>query len=259
MKRLVFFWAIIILATIVGAVLIQYGQTIEPYKDAARAVDLTNADYCLYGDTAERAAQSANWFRERDTLLTLRYPIINSGCAIVVATMAFAVLSFWRRKRTVDEGILWLTPARIWHFFAIGLVILVGTYFGLVCGLILNLKRGMLPWCADSIGIPIFSLGFATLILLPISLFVGWSVGQFFRGLPTSLWQWNRDEPIRSWVATAIFGPLAFFWLWILVDAAPTEDFLIVGPGVFAIYLTLSCRAAILASSDYSAEPSPDT
>lgn len=259
MKRPVFFWAIIILTIIVGAVLIQYGRTIEPYRDAARAVDLMNADYCLYGGTAEKAAQSANWFRERDTLLTLRYPIINSGCAIIVATMAFAVLSFWRRKITVDDGILWQTPARIWHFFAIGLGILVGTYLGLVCGLILNLERGMLPWCADSIGIPIFSLGFATLILSPILLFVGWTLAQFFRGLPTSLWQWNRDKPIRSWVATAIFGSLAFFWLWILVDAAPTEDLLIVGPGVFAIYLTLSCRAAILASSDYSVEPTPDT
>lgn len=250
-----FRWAVFIAAIIVGLVLIQYGRMLEPFKDASRAADLMNADYCLYGTSAEKEVKSADWFRERDTLLTQRYPIINIGCSIIAATMAFALLSFWRRSRTVENDILWQTPARIWHFFAIGVVTLLSSYFSIVGGLLLDLERGMFPWCADSIAIPIFGLGFATLIILPISLFAGWLISQFFRSLPTSLWQWDADRPIRSWVVTAIFGSLAFVWLWILVDAVPTEDFLIVGPGIFGIYLTLSCRAAILAPPNYFVEP----
>lgn len=258
LRRPAFLCALFVATIIVGVVLVQYGRSLEPYHDAARAADLITAEYCLYSNDAGNDVQSANWYREMDALLTQRYPFMNTGCAVIVATIALALLWFWRLAVSDGDRPLWRTPSKKWHFFAVGSAIIIGSYFSIVYGLSLELERRMLPWCADSIAIPIFGLGLVTLFALPIAIFVGWAVSLFFRELPTSLWEWDAENAVRSWLATVIFGMLVLLWLWISIDAAPTEDFLIVGPCVFATYLTLSCRAAILAPPNDPVAPAQD-
>jgi hypothetical protein len=240
-------WATSIAICLIGVALIQYGLSIEPYHDQARADQLMAADYCFYGDASEKDAQAANWYRERDALLTSHYSLINAGSSLVVATVAFGLLMLWLRLSGNGNLPLFRTPSRKWHFFVAGSAIVIGSYFGLVFGLDLDLERRMFPWCADSIAIPMFGLGFVTLVALPITLLVGFVITLFFRTLPVSLWQRDTENALRSWAATIAFGSFALIWFWILLDVATTSDFLLAGPAVFAIYLTLSCRAAILA------------
>lgn len=246
-RRPAILWALFVAAILIGVALIQYGRSIEPYNDSARAAELISADYCFYGEAGEKDEQAANWYRERDALLTSHYSLINAGSSLVVATVAVGLLLLWLRLSGNGNLPLLRTPSRKWHFFVAGSAIIIGSYFGLVFGLDLDLERRMFPWCADSIAIPMFGLGFVTLVALPITLLVGFVITLFFRALPVSLWQWDSENALRSWAATIAFGSLTLIWFWMLLDVATTSDFLLAGPAVFAIYLTLSCRAAILA------------
>ncbi len=249
LKRPAFWWMLFAIAVIVGVVLIQYGRGLEPYSDSARASKLISAEYCFYESGGNKDIQVKKWFREMDSVRTARYPTINTGCALIVAALTIGILFACLKTFGSNSRSLMRTPERKWHFFAIGTAIIFSSYFAVVLGLEIDLKREMFPWCADSIMIPIFGMGFATIILLPIALFIGWFVSCFFRNLPVSLWQWDSENAGRSWSVTIFFGSLSILWLGVLFNAAPTADFLIVGPCILAIYVTLSCRAAVLAPS----------
>lgn len=70
LRRPAFLCALFVATIIVGVALVQYGRSLEPYHDAARAADLITAEYCLYSNEAGNDVQSANWYREMDALLT---------------------------------------------------------------------------------------------------------------------------------------------------------------------------------------------
>jgi hypothetical protein len=247
LKRPAFWWILFVLAVILGVILIKYGQGLEPYSDSARASKLISAEYCFYESGRNTDIQAKKWYREMGSVRTARYPTINTGCALIVAALTIGILFACLNTFGSISRSLLRTPERKWHFFAIGTAIIFSSCFAIIFGLELDLKRGMFPWCADSIGIPIFGIGFATIILLPIALLIGWLISCFFRDIPVSLWQWDSKSAGRSWSVTIFFGSLSILWLGVLLNAAPTADFLIVGPCILAIYVTLSCRAAVLA------------
>jgi hypothetical protein len=246
LKRPVFWWLVFAAAIVIGLGVIEYGRTLDQYADQ----EVGSAIYADPPCTSEEGHNDDQawytWYRKMDEARTLRYPLINAGCGIIVAALTLALLFGYLRKTRREGHTILRTPSQEWHFFAVGIVAIISTLIGTFVGLDLDLERQMLPWCADSIIIPMFGLIPFTLIFLLVAILVGWGISHWFKPLPASLWQWNSEKPKLSIVVSIIFGAIALFWFWMIIDSFPTADFLIVGPGILAIYLTLSCRAAIL-------------
>ena len=118
----------------------------------------------------------------------------------------------------------------------------------------LVLQSGALPTDADSIGIPLFSSIVVTVVLTPIILGTTWLCLRHYNP-ETKLTAIRRDRPLRSFLATLVFGGMA-----IVVVAAAAYDWLANGWNaaipwyeylwdiylLFGIYWLLAMRAALI-------------
>lgn len=248
-KRPVFWWLVFAAAIVIGLGIIEYGLTLDQYVNQEKGSALYADPPCASEEAHNGDQAMDTWYRKMDEARTLRYPLINAGCAMIATALTLALLlgSLWKTRR---EGLTILrTPSQKWHFFGLGIVAIIGSSTSIIVGLDRDLERQMFPWCADTVIIPMFGLIPFTLVFLLVAVLVGWGISYWFKQLPVSLWQWNPEKTQLSMVVSIIFGTIVLFWFWMIIDSFPTADFLIVGPGILAMYITLSCRAAILGST----------
>jgi hypothetical protein len=124
---------------------------------------------------------------------------------------------------------------------------------GVVFGLATDARRQYFPWCADSIGIPIFALAMALTVAAPTSAILGLIIARFFGRLPVHLWIWDRNRPVRSYLVTLIFGGGAAAVVVIWAIGLTSSD--VAGPSMVLIaYLLASTRAALLAPPRHKKE-----
>jgi hypothetical protein len=175
-----------------------------------------------------------------------RYPWMDLGLGLSTTALAGMLLAAVLYISRPDEP--WLrTPLRRWHFMMAGWAVIAWNYFGVVYSLEKDLERRQFPWCADSIGIPIYGLSFTTTVLLIICTAVGLLLTLGFGALPAPLGQWNHGRPLYSWLVTGMFGALiAVVGIAMILNASISMS--IANPaGLLAIYLLASARAALLA------------
>jgi len=175
-----------------------------------------------------------------------RYSWIDLGLGLIATALTGLLLAGILFSSRPDGT--WLrTPSRRWHFMLAGWAVLAWTHFSVIHSFEKDLDRRQLPWCADSIGIPIYSATLFTIILLAVCTFVGGLLTMRFRALPASLSQWDPLRPLHSWIVTIIFGVIiALIGTSMVLDAGLSMS--IANPaGLLAVYLLASTRAALLA------------
>ena len=211
------------------------------FTEQAAASDLLDEAYSG-GECA-----SDGWHEDRQKLRTSRNDLLNLGSSLFLIGAALTILLGWLSSHRLGALPVMRTPAKKTHFFVLGILLVLGVCLGMIIGLDLDLGRGMFAPCADSIAIPIFGYLMSLPFVLGICLIVGFGCSVNFGVLPVSLWQWDHDKPEKSWAISLLFGGVAAFLVFLVVSMLWSADFLAIGPFVFAIYLTLATRAAILA------------
>lgn len=137
------------------------------------------------------------------------------------------------------SGHLWLLSASL----LLGLPALSFIYWPLV------LRSGVLPTDADSIGIPLFNDCLLALVAAPIVLGVAWLCLRRYNPR-TRLTAWRSDRPVRTLLATIIFGGAALFLTILLfVDSRldwPWYEHLWSGYTLLLIWWFMAMRAAVV-------------
>jgi hypothetical protein len=116
------------------------------------------------------------------------------------------------------------------------------------------LRSGVLPIDGDSIGIPIMGSVLATVVLSPFILGGTWLCLRRYNP-ETRLWSWRRDRPIRSAVATILFGAGSVFLTAVCLDSLrpslPWYEYL--WPAYFSVWVPwlLGLRAAVIDQLKY--------
>jgi hypothetical protein len=175
-----------------------------------------------------------------------RYEWFDLGFGLTTSALAGLLLVAVLFMSRHDEP--WLrTPSGRWQYMLTGWAVIAWTYFAATYSFTKDLERRQLPWCADSIIIPIFEVGVASIILLIVCSAIGLLLMWRFGSLPVSLGQWNRSRPRYSWVVTIIFSLVAIL-LAVSTVVQAESSMSIANPALLlAIYLVASTRAALLA------------
>ena len=211
--------------------------------DAARALKL---GACLDKPGPDGSVVVEGWHERLGALKTWRYPLMQGGISLVLATVTILlIIKFFRGQ----DGKRVQTPWRVWHFFALGTAVVVLSWASQVHSLFLDAGRGNFPWCADTLVIPLYSFSVFYLILLPVLMIVGFILSRSFGDLPSDLFIWRKDCLPRSIALSVIFGAFASFLAFLGIDGAVRSAFIGTPAAITAIYLTLSTRAALLAPS----------
>ena len=220
-----------------GIALFLWGVTIDPYIDA-------DAARRLIVDACDEASQvRPGWADRLAAQETMRWPLMNSGLSFAMISGSIAVLARWD---IVRRGHLLATPSKRAHFFVLGIAALTCCAFGIFSGISLDLSRNKLPWCADSIGIPIGGLIAILPFIFGICGVVGLLLVRWFGKLPIEIMIWDAERPMRSWGITLCLAPIALLLILVAFSSAFSSGFLAV-PGYLAlIYITASTRAALL-------------
>jgi len=220
-----------------GLALVAWGMTLPVYNDieAARRI---KAEACIGGHPKE------GWYEPLVALQTWRHPLMQSGFSLLLAILVLFVLHrlFVRR-----ESGAWQTPADRYRFFVLGYFVLASGWAATIYSLYLDTRRGDVPWCADSIVIPVSNLTLFYGILAVVCTLVGGALALAFDALPASLWQWNSKKKIMSLVLSAALAGLALLVALLTCFQAVGSGFLGTTAGVVAVYLILATRAALLA------------
>jgi len=226
---------------LVGAVLFVWGLRMPIYTNA-QAADAWFEQWC--GSDGRPDARVGDAYFE---LFTSHFTLIDAGRGFVSAGLTVLVL-IWFLRRTANHPQIWLrTPSVRGNFFGIGIAVLLcwclvaERYF-----VILGLRR-MLPYCADSIGIPMIGLAIASVIGLFLCLIAGFFISRQFGILPVSLLEWDSERRTRSWLITLLFGGAAVLLLGNAILDAFSPMWPAVCPAIIAIYLIESTRSALLA------------
>lgn len=222
---------------VIGICAIIYGRALPAFTDAEAAADLF-----LRGCQGD----CANWHKERDGLRTYRYDFINLGSSLIITSLTLLALHSWLSNNRHKNISLWRSPSSKLQYFMIGTAICLGTTVGVILGLELDLVRNMFPIYSDSIAIPIFYNLMALPVILIISIIMGFIISFYFGALPVSLWEWDYEKPLKSWVITIVFGTLVLMFLILSLTIIFSSDFLVLCPLIMAIYICLASRAAIL-------------
>lgn len=192
-----------------------------------------------------------NWWEGLDALETLRHPLMQTGSSLILVGLALLFL----HKAFPGEGKGRLrTPGNLPAFFALGLLALATSWAGLMYGVILQARRGDVPWCADSIAIPFVAGTVNYLVFAVICVVIGAAVILAFRSLPVSLEAWDSKRPIRSWIVSLVFGSAMMVVVALGVLMAPTGMFLSSFAHVLMLYLLASSRAALLGPMEEGSE-----
>lgn len=181
------------------------------------------------------------------SLFTSHYWWLDMGTGLLLTTGTLALLIYLSKLRSNEEcEPRPRTPRRRWHFIALGIGVIAWSWWTAMYSLELDLSRRILPWCADSVAIPMFQLTALTLIAAPILVAVGLAVSLAFGRLPVSLTLWDRSHSAKSWVVSGVCGALAVVVGAALVLNIQTSLTWTAPSLVIALYLLASTRAALL-------------
>jgi hypothetical protein len=92
------------------------------------------------------------------SLFTDHYKWVDTGVGLVLCALTIAGLAFVLRLRSLPEDDWLRTPARRLTFMLLGIGVLAWGYLSTMRSFRVDLTRMVLPWCADSIAIPMFEL-----------------------------------------------------------------------------------------------------
>jgi hypothetical protein len=237
-ERLAAVSLVIMLAT--GAGLFLYGRTIPAYTDMEAARQLNGPDSCDANGVVD------GWYEQMMALETMRYPIMQSGMSVALAAVSiFALLLLFGDKSRERMK----TPSRKWTYFALGIGVISLSWFSQLQSLALDQSRGLFPWCADSIAIPMFFITEFYTALFMICVLAGAVLASQFRDLPVPLWQWRSEETAKSWLITLPFALFALLVLLLGLDGARHSSFIGTPAAIVALYLIEATRSALLAPS----------
>ena len=225
------------LAGLFGLGLIAASLQFPVHTDEAKARYLRSPAGC------ENDRPIAGWFDQIAALDTLRHPLQQSGASLILAAVTCAALtaSFGWRGTGLPS-----TPSSRLPFFVIALGAVAIHWAAFIYSLGLDLRRGELPWCQDSIGIPIFTMtpiyGILALIVLAVGLVLVRSFGQ----LPVCLFAKFRPRTVRAWAVNLTLALFAIAMITIAVVDAPTSNFLATPSYILLAYVFLASRSALL-------------
>jgi len=119
----------------------------------------------------------------------------------------------------------------------------------------LQAGRGIMPWCADSAGIPVSgAIGMAPPAAAVAALIV-FALTPLFGKRPAPLSGWDRQRPIRSVVASVITLALVAILLFLAAVAAADSSFVFVPTAILGSYVVLSIRAALVSPRNRTLSP----
>lgn len=224
-------------ANAVGAICIAVGLSLPVYTDRDRATEL-KLNSCHGGEPV------GGWYAEMEALETLRHPLMQGGISLILA--ALTIWWLWTKFGSRNSNQL-RTPSSRWMYVALGLGVVVLSWFSQMWSLDIDARRGVFPTCADSIAIPMYYISIATAALLIPTLCVAFLLTLGFRQLPVTLFAWNRFRPSRSTLVTIPFALLSLLLLLVGVLQSFGSAFIGTPAIVVALYLTEATRSALLA------------
>lgn len=233
-----------------GAALFVWGLLTHTYADNAAAYQL------LVNDCDRNGVIAPHWHERMDAVRTMRWPLMNSGCAMLLLAGCVATLAAWN----VGKSGQWcVTPTKRRYFFLIGLLGLVIAWGGEVFSIMLEIRRHFVPSCADSPGIPLIGITSFFTIATVLGIGAGLILVNWFAPLPTPLLAWNPTRTARSWALSVCFAPVLAILALVLVDGVRFESFLATPGYVLLLYLAEATRSALVRKSkptkDHSAVP----
>ena len=228
------------LLCIVGLGLAFWGDHYPPFWDEV-AADQIFMDSC-----GAKGIGNRSWFEQLNRLRTPHDLWIDIGTGLfeIGASLAALYLGLFLAARGRP---IWRTPTRRLSFVAIGIGINLLAWTATLVSFDIDMKRKMFSWCADAIIIPIMAItDFAfmlTVILVPVGVLTSLAFGR----LPVSLFEYDPSRPRYSALISGVCGIAAFAVVASLVFTVPTSSRNMAPAQLFALYLILSTRAALLA------------
>ncbi len=220
-----------------GAALFIWGQLTPVYVDNAAA-------YALLANDCDGAGNvSPHWHERMDALRTMRWPLMNSGGAVLLLSGCVAALAAWNERQT---GQWCMTPTKRRCFLLLGIIGLAIAWSGEVFAIGLEMHRRFLPTCADSPGIPLFGITSAFILITVVGLAAGFLLATRFAPLPVPLLAWNAARTTRSLLVSVAFAPILAVLAMVLVDGARFESFLATPGYAILLFVAEATRFALV-------------
>ncbi len=236
----------IIVALLFAALaLIAYAGTLPVYTDdaLARSIrfdegwrDLSGKEYTLF---------MANWHLRMADVSTLKYPILNKGQGLLSLSVSLLFIALFLKLRNINNLKKWTTPARRWSFITIALLRMVLILMGDFERILADVNRGLVPYWADSIGIPLSETIALMMILGSATVLLG--IAQLFRAkLPAPLWIWHKGHIVISRATLYIYGIVWLAYASLLISDILYGAWLSIPGWLIWLYILASSRAAVL-------------
>lgn len=214
MNRMLIFGIPSALLLLIGVVLLQRAQPLEPYTD----IEAYEKEYAsiAYGD-------SDAFHKLRETYLSPKYQLEDYGRTSIMCGIAILALLFVRSA-----------PNKRWKVVAIGLIAAFATTAGTIYRLDLEMGRGSFPQWGDSLGIPVAGA------IVVLFLFLVWIAANSIAGLNS---RFNPGMSIKTFnIKRAPIFYLIFLVLTalILLDSAVAGEFEWIIPAFIWGYFYLS-------------------
>jgi hypothetical protein len=231
-----------------GVALMDRGAALPAFTDPGRVEVLRSV--LLPDDRAERAAFKEDYWREMRGLISDRWMLLERGRGFVALAatglLAILLLRLWDARNVVRLR----TPRSAGSFLLLGTIAWAGLVPAEWAALAELMRRGHLPYWADSVGLPALFSAFVVLGSLPVAAALTWLAALRRARLPAYLWLWDRARPVRSLLWTAVCGALVSPFAALLFGAVSSGRYLMIPLLAVLIYLVLAARAAVLSSAD---------
>ena len=230
------------LFAILGGLLVFAGLMSPIYTVSEGVAEEAFMAWCVAGEngTHRPNAVAADTYR---AMFGHRYLLIDLGSGLLSIAASLVVVT--ALAPAAREG---RTPDRIWQYFVIGVVGIGWLFAGATYAVFVDFERRMLPWCADSIGIPLMGFSFLLPFVLGICVVAGLVVARMFRTMGGPLLPQTDRGGIFSSVLTIVVVVLLGFGLFSMTMMATTAESIAIGSIVLFGFLVLSVRANILSS-----------
>ena len=230
------------LLAIVGGLLVFAGLMSPIYTVGAGVAEEAFMAWCVADETGTHRP-SAVAAEAYHAMFGHRYLLIDLGSGLLSIAASLVVLT--ALAPAARQG---RTPDRIWRYFVIGVVGIGWLFAGAIYAIFVDFERRMLPWCADSIGIPLMGLSFMLPIVLVVCVIAGLVVATMFRSMGGPLVPQTDRHFVVSSNLTFVVVALLGFGLLSMAMMATTAESVAIGSIVLFGYLVLCVRANILSS-----------
>jgi hypothetical protein len=189
------------------------------------------------------ACDTAAFYDRLNTLAPGQMIYHDFGWSLMLGGGALSFVG-WLSTRLDVRGIRSPKSALAFAALAAGTAILWAITIGVDA--ILQTRRDVMPWCADSAGIPVSgAIGIAP-IAAAVAASIVFALTPLFGNRPAALFGWDRERPIRSAVTSVIAFALVAILLFLAASAAADSTFVFVPTAILSCYIVLSIRAALV-------------